>query len=388
MKISNKMARYALLHAQGLRKRAEPATKWDVLQAIRRMGALQIDTINVVARSPYLVLWSRLGDYDPRWLDELHAEGHLFEYWSHAACFLPIEDYPIYRRRMIDRSRSLAKWYQVDSETIDSVLDLVYNYGPVLSSSFPNLDKRAGGWWNRKPEKEALEYLFDIGVLMVKERRNFQRVYDLRERVLPDWDDSNVPSTEEMNKSLVLKSVKAIGVAKLAWVSDYFRLDRTSTVAAIKQLLDEGELVQVDVDGWDVPAIASSSFISELNVIDEEISKSQITTFLSPFDPVIWDRKRALELFDFDYKIEVYTPASKRIYGYFTLPILYKGRIIGRIDPKAHRKDGIMEIRALHLESGVEIDDELIFEVSEALRSFANWHGTPELLVRRAPFQI
>ena len=112
---------------------------------------------------------------------------------------------------MIERSKTLARWYQVDSDIVNSVLDFVCNYGPVLSSSFPNLDKRAGGWWNRKPEKEALEYLFDIGMLMVKERRNFQRVYDLRERVLPDWDDSNVPSTEEMNKSLVLKSVKAMG---------------------------------------------------------------------------------------------------------------------------------------------------------------------------------
>ena len=388
MKISNKIARYALLHAQGLRKRSEAATKWDVLQAIRQMGALQIDTINVVARSPYLVLWSRLGDYNPRWLDELHAEGYLFEYWSHAACFLPIEDYPIYRRRMIERSKTLARWYQVDSDIVNSVLDFVCNYGPVLSSSFPNLDKRAGGWWNRKPEKEALEYLFDIGMLMVKERRNFQRVYDLRERVLPDWDDSNVPSTEEMNKSLVLKSAKAMGVAKLTWISDYFRLDKTSTVTAVKQLLDEGELIQVEVEGWDVPAIVNSSFISELDAIEEMISNSHITTFLSPFDPVIWDRKRALELFGFDYKIEVYTPASKRIYGYFTLPILYKGRIIGRIDPKSHRKDGVMEIRSLHLEPEIEIDDELILEVGEALRSFAKWHGTPELLIKQAPFQI
>jgi len=289
---------------------------------------------------------------------------------------------------MIERSKTLARWYQVDSDIVNSVLDFVCNYGPVLSSSFPNLDKRAGGWWNRKPEKEALEYLFDIGMLMVKERRNFQRVYDLRERVLPDWDDSNVPSTEEMNKSLVLKSVKAMGVAKLTWISDYFRLDKTSTVTAVKQLLDEGELIQVEVEGWDVPAIVNSSFISELDAIEEMISNSHITTFLSPFDPVIWDRKRALELFGFDYKIEVYTPASKRIYGYFTLPILYKGRIIGRIDPKAHRKDGVMEIRSLHLESGIKIDNELIFEVGEALRSFANWHGTPELLIKQAPFQI
>src|SRR5438445_4383975 len=181
MRLSQASARSLLLAAQGLHASpAEPARKEDVLAAIRRMAGLQIDTISVVARSPYLVLWSRLGAYEPRWLDELLAEGALFEYWSHAACFLPIETYPLYRRGMLERG---GDWFWNEGspenrEAMDRVLARVREHGAVRSADFTRTDGKPGGWWDWKPEKRALEHLFNAGVLMIARRERFQRIYD------------------------------------------------------------------------------------------------------------------------------------------------------------------------------------------------------------------
>src|SRR5215210_2314672 len=174
-----------LLAAQGLNSAPKRATKGDVREIIRRMGVLQIDSIAVVARSPYLVLWSRLGSYEPRWLDELLAEGALFEYWSHAACFIPIEDYGLYRRLMLEGSEKTRAWFSTHPDEVRRVLARVREGGPVRSAEFARADGRAGGWWEWKPEKRALEHLFAAGELMISRRDpNFHRVYDLRERVL------------------------------------------------------------------------------------------------------------------------------------------------------------------------------------------------------------
>ncbi len=192
------MARQVMLAAQGLdHPPDQPAVKADVLEAIRRMGLLQIDTIHVVARSPYLVLWSRLGDYQPEWLDELLAEGALFEYWAHAMCFLPIEDYPLYRRRMLDAIKDkvwpvkwAVKWAQENPEVMERVRTHLQENGAVRSAEFENKNHPSGGWWNWKEEKDALEAMLMTGEVMIARRQNFQRVYDLRERVLPGWDDA------------------------------------------------------------------------------------------------------------------------------------------------------------------------------------------------------
>src|ERR1051326_5793945 len=199
MKINQTAARKILIGAQGLDRRpSRPAGKDSLLDTIRRMGALQIDTIHVVARSPYLVLWSRLGSYQPHWLDELLAEGKLFEYWAHAACFLPIEDYPLYRNRMFEREsmgwRSTNEWIAQHKKEAEMVLAHIRERGPLRSIDFTNKQAKGGGWWSWKPEKHALEILFNAGDLMIARRQKFQRVYDLRERVLPDWDDTRLPA--------------------------------------------------------------------------------------------------------------------------------------------------------------------------------------------------
>ncbi|MDQ3930027.1 MAG: winged helix DNA-binding domain-containing protein, partial [Chloroflexota bacterium] len=232
MHLSHSAARALMVAAQGLDRRRElPRTKDDVLATIRRMGTLQIDTIHVVARSPYLVLWSRLGDYKPEWLDELLAEGKLFEYWSHAACFLPIEDYPFYRRLMLDHQYRLMHgapaWIREHPEAVEHVLAYIREHGGARSVDFERTDGQQSGWFNWKLEKKVLETLHTTGVLMTARRHNFQRVYDLRERVLqralPGWDDGQAPPLDEVKRVLAKKAVRALGVAMGEWVPDYFR---------------------------------------------------------------------------------------------------------------------------------------------------------------------
>lgn len=377
-----------MLAAQGLDRRPRRrARKADVLGAIRRMGVLQIDTISVVARSPYLVLWSRIGDYDPRWLDALLAEGKLFEYWSHEACFVPIEDYPLYRRRMLDPSwagwRYAHKFMEAHRDDAARLLEHVRAHGPVRSSDFERTDDR-GSWWDWKPEKRMLESLFTAGELMIARREGFQRIYDLRERVLLSWDDARLPSLDDVRRTLVLKAVRAMGIAKAKWVADYFRMDKTSTKLLPDRLADEGALMRVAVEGWKEPAFVYPDDAETMRSIAAGRGKPVLTTLLSPFDPLIWDRRRASEVFGFDYRIEVYVPEPKRVYGYYVLPILHRGKLIGRLDAKAHRREGVFEVKALYLELGVRLTERMTAEVAAAIRDCARWHGTPRVELRRA----
>ncbi len=379
-----------LLAAQGLESPpGRPAEKGDVLGAIRRMGVLQIDSISVVARSPYLVLWSRLGSYDPIWLDELLAEGSLFEYWSHAACFVPIEDYGLYRRRMIDGLEKSRAWISAHPEEIGRVMAHVRENGTTRSAEFGRTDGKAGGWWEWKPEKRALEHLYTAGELMISRRDpNFHRVYDLRERVLsralPGWEDGLAPTPEEVRRTLSLKAVRALGVAVARWVPDYFRTPKKGISGLLEGLAGEGGLLRARIEGRDEPAYVhpDNAALAE-NVVSGALEPSR-TTLLSPFDPVVWDRARALELFGFEYRIEVYTPASRRRYGYYSLPILHRGALVGRLDAKAHRKRGVFEVKALHLEPGVPVGDDIVAALAGALRDCAAWHGTPGILVTRS----
>ncbi|MGO4376963.1 winged helix-turn-helix domain-containing protein [Pseudoduganella sp. RAF53_2] len=385
-------ARALHLAAQGLlQPRRRKAQKADVLQAIRCMGVLQIDTIHVVARSPYLVLWSRLGDYPQPWLEEHLAEGALFEYWAHEACFVPIEDYRLMRHRMVDPSamgwKYNEKWLKERRQEVDSVLAHVREKGPVRSSDFERKDGQAGGWWEWKPEKRSLEVLFTTGELMIARRHNFQRVYDLAERVLPGWDDKRMPAMEETRRELALKTVRALGLAKSAWVADYYRTKPPRL--DLEALVDDGALLRARVDGWKEPVYIHPDLADLAQAAADGSLSATATTILSPFDPVVWDRRRAQELFNFDYRLECYTPAEKRRYGYFTLPILRRGALVGRLDAKAHRRSGIFEVKFVALEPGVKVTDRFTRDVAGALQRLANWHECPQVQVARsepAPF--
>lgn len=385
-------ARALHLAAQGmLQARRARATKDDVLAAIRRMGVLQIDTISVVARSPYLVLWSRVGDYDPCWLDELLAEGRLFEYWAHEACFIPIEDYGLYRHRMIDPGslgwKFAGAWMREHPDQVERVLEHIREHGPARSADFERRDGQAGGWWQWKPEKRALEVLFTAGVLMIARRHNFHRVYDLAERVLPGWDDAAMPSVADTRRSFALRAVKALGVAKAAWIPDYHRT-RPPHVG-LQALVDEGLLLRARVDGWKEPVFVHPDHAALLEQAAQDRLAPTLTTVLSPFDPVVWDRRRAQELFGFDYRLECYTPAEKRRYGYFCLPLLRRGALVGRIDAKAHRKAGVFEVKSLVLEPGVRRSERLLRDLAAAILRCARWHGCAQVtLAHAAPDEV
>ncbi|MDO8652674.1 MAG: crosslink repair DNA glycosylase YcaQ family protein [Undibacterium sp.] len=385
MQLTLASARALHLAAQGLlTPLGHKASKKDVLHTIRQMAALQIDTINVVARSPYLVLWSRLGAYQNSWLDELLAEGEIFEYWSHEACFLPIEDYALYRHQMVSPQglgwKYNHRWLSENAAQVEQIRQHIHQHGETRSSDFERKDGKAGGWWEWKPEKRSLEVLFTIGELMVARRLNFQRIYDLRERVHSRWNDQvDLPRQIDCQRQQVLLAVRALGCAKAEWVADYFRMKKLDPAIHPSILAQQGRLLTAQVDGWDQPIYIHPDHENLLRQAAEEQLKATCTKILSPFDPVVWDRKRALELFNFDYRLECYTPAPKRRHGYFSLPILRRGALIGRMDAKAHRKDGVFEIKALYLEPEVRVSQALADDIGKSIKSFAQWHQTPAI---------
>jgi uncharacterized protein len=388
LRLSPHAARLLMVAAQGLDRRPRRrARKPDVLAAIRSMGLLQLDTISVVARSPWLVLFSRLGAYQTVWLEQLLAEGALFEYWAHEASLLPIEDYGLLRHRMLEPERMgwkyRADWVREHRHELDRVLEWIRENGAVRSADFERRGGQVAGWWEWKPEKRALESLFTAGELMVARRNSFHRVYDLRERVHPAWSDALLPDRADAERQLVLKAVRALGVTTPRWVADYYRMDRRGTPAHVAALARTGALTEVEVAGWNDVAYIHPDRLDLAERAAAGTLRPTLTTLLSPFDPLVWDRARALDVFGFDYRLECYTPAPKRRWGYFVLPILRRGSLVGRLDAKAHRREGRFEVKALYLEAGVRQSAALVEDLARALREAAHWHMTPGVVIRR-----
>ncbi|AHG21973.1 hypothetical protein Z042_21910 [Chania multitudinisentens RB-25] len=389
--ISLSSARALHLAAQGLlspvKRKAQPD---DVVAAIKRMGLLQIDTISVVARSPYLVLFNRLGDYPPEWLEQALAARKLFEYWAHEACFLPIDDFGLLRHRMLQPQRLGWKysqaWVQQHQAAIDELLQHIEAHGPVRSADFTAEKKGANGWWDWKPEKRHLEILFTTGKLMVAERRNFHRVYDLTQRLLPEWDDSiHALPQDKAQQDMLCRSCRHLGIFKAEWLADYYRLKRVAPKKLLETLLEQGEILPVRIDGLEGAFYVHQSLATELALAEQDKLKSSVTCLLSPFDPVVWDRRRALELFNFDYRLECYTPKEKRQYGYFTLPVLQRGELIGRVDAKMHRKQGVFEMLSFHLEAKVGLNKQRCQDIRQAITRLAKWHGAQQVTLGNIP---
>jgi hypothetical protein len=281
---------------------------------------------------------------------------------------------------MLDKVRDYysASFVEKNQAVMDAVLAQVRANGPLRSADFAGV-KSPGGWWNWKIEKDALEYWFGQGELMVARRDKFQRVYDLRERVLPSWDDARAPTLAETYRALVRRSVQALGIARPAWVWDYFRLSKRVVQNELAGLVAEGELCEVAVEGWPEPALVLRENLAVLEAAASGRLAARYTTLLSPFDPLVWHRERARQLFNFDYSIECYLPAPKRIYGYFCLPVLHNGALVGRLDAKAYRKEGFFEVKSFYFEEGIEPTAELAEAVGAAIRRCAAWHATPEV---------
>lgn len=394
IELSRKQARRIMLGAQQL---AGPPpkrpTKAKMLEAIRGLGALQIDTISVVARSHHIVLWSRLGNHSPEWLDELYSQdGALFEYWAHAAAFVPIEMYPYFRGKMLcwEGNASSRRWMAEHAELLDEVVEHVRQNGGATTKSFTAEEgtkpAEAWSWYGNKPTNVALDILWTQGVLMIARRDKFQRVYDLTERVHPTWSDDQLPSDVDVQLKLAETALNALGVVTEFWLPDYFRPDWSEariTRPVARELFDclieRGVATPAQIDGVPGKTIVAISAL-------ERNAKLSRTTLLSPFDSLIWDRRRARELWDFEVQLEIYIPQEKRRYGYFSLPILYRDQLVGRLDPKADRKANVLYVHALHLEPWFSGSDDERFYASLAatLDDFRAFNRVDEIVVTRS----
>ena len=388
--LSLRAARNLHLAAQGMlkkpRRRARPE---DILAAVSRMSLLQIDTINIVARSPYLVLFSRLGPYPLHWLDEALARGELMEYWAHEACFLPRSDFALVRHRMLNPQnmgwKYRPEWMAEHAAEIAQLIEHIERNGPVRSADFEHPRKGASGWWEWKPHKKHLEGLFTAGKVMVVERRNFQRVYDLTTRVLPHWDDSvHLIEQAQAEMKMLENSARSLGIFRADWLADYYRLRNVDVRPLLQAWLQAGQIIAVDVERLG-PMWLHHALLPLLEQAQAGKLSATHSAVLSPFDPVVWDRRRAEQLFDFSYRLECYTPAEKRRYGYFVLPLLHQGALVGRMDAKMHRQRQQLEIISLYLEEGVKPTAGLRSGLQNAISDFARWQGAEQVLCGSLP---
>ncbi len=390
IKLSLDTVRILSVVKQGLHRRPQTADKGTLLDIVRRIGLLQLDTISVVARSHYLVMLSRVGPYEPADLDALlYPDRRLFEQWAHAACLIPVESYSHFRPAILARrERPLHKQTETrlgndPQGMLDAVMAETRERGPLASRDFEDPRDKRGTWWDWKPAKIALEILFNRGHLAVDRREGFQRYYDLAERVLPEVP---VPrrSLADYQRWATLRSASCLGVATVSQISDYYRQKKTATQATVCSLVAEDVLLPAEVESWKDKAYLVPADLKLIGDIQAGLYQPDLTTFLSPFDNLIWDRQRVEDLFDFYYRVEMYLPAAKRLYGYYVLPILHQGRLVGRLDPKADRKTKTLIVRAIYLEPGQPITDELLAGISGALREFMAFHSSETLRIEQS----
>src|SRR6266545_6176630 len=348
-------ARRLALVAQGFARPVAPAAA--TLRAVlRRLGAIQIDSINVVARSHELVLAARAGTHDPAAFERLVYQRRAgFEFWGHAASFLPIESFRLFLPRMARMTAHTRGWWadtrSKHSHLYDLVLERIRAEGPLAASDFREPGgRRRGTWWDWAPAKHVLEDLFDQGVVLVRDRVRFERRYDLADRVLPAGLDLTEPTAHEAAVELTVLAARALGVATAADLADYFRLRTGEAKAALAEALASGLLQEVGVQSWPKPAYLLPGTTLPRRAVHHPV-------LLSPFDSLIWSRQRTERLFDFHYRLEVYVPAAQRLHGYYTMPLVAGGRPIARVDPKHDRQTGALVLRNVVLEEGVAPDE-------------------------------
>ena len=364
---------------------ALPSGKEGVAAAIERLGYVQIDTISVVNRAHHHTLWTRCPDYNPASLQTLLAtDRRVFEYWAHAMAYLPISDYRYYIPRMKAGGRTGGNAWLADHQDVaDAVLARIRAEGPLSSKDFElPPGTRRGTWWDWKPAKRALEVLLWRGDLMVAERRGFQKVYDLTERVLPSEVDATAPSPRACARFQVNRALGALGIAREKAIVEFLKVAEKPTVRqAIRDMVEEGEIVSVGIEGFDDSLAYALPQTVELAIADELEPQVHV---LSPFDSLVIQRPRMAWLFDFEYTIECYVPAAKRKYGYFVLPLLLGDRFVGRLDAKADRKAEKLIVRKLWIEADAPADSEFLTQIAWTLARFARFNQCTSLRIEKA----
>ncbi len=374
-------ARRIALAAQGFdRPRpSRPPSVNQIASLVGRLGVLQLDSVNVFLRAHYMPVFSRLGPYDRERLDRIAGHGtgrldrRLFEYWAHEASLLPLERQPLLRWRMADVDReawgSISRIAREQPELVAETLALVAQQGPIRARDTGAVrpPPRPGHMWNWHEGKVALEHLFFTGRVSAARRVNFERLYDITERVVPaEVLDLPTPAPEDAQRELVRCAARALGVATEPDLGDYYRLPRADSKARVAELVTAGELIPAEVKGWGVPAY--------LHPEARRPRKLRARALLSPFDSLIWFRQRTERLFGFRYRIEIYTPAAKRVHGYYVLPFLLGDALVARVDLKSDRQRGALLVQGAFAEPDVD-RAEVAAELADELALVADWLG-------------
>jgi uncharacterized protein len=388
-RLSSARARRIALAAQGFgRPRpVRPPNARQIETLVKRLGALQLDSVNVFMRSHYLPVFSRLGPYDRSRLDRIAAHGdgpfdrRLIEYWAHEASLIPMELHPLFRWRMADVDReawgSIARVAYEQPDLVAETLELVAEQGPIRARDTGAVrpPPRPGHMWNWHEGKVALEHLFFTGRVGAWSRVNFERLYDTIDRVLPAKMLARpTPSPSDAQRELVRVAARALGVATEPDLGDYFRLPRAASKARVSELVAAGELVPVEVEGWSDTAYLWPGARQPRDL--------HVRALLSPFDSLIWFRVRTERLFAFRYRIEIYTPAAKRVHGYYVLPFLLGDRLVARVDLKSDRRTGTLLVQAAYAEAEVD-RAQVAAELAAELRLLATWLGLSDVVVVR-----
>ncbi|MBT3312700.1 MAG: winged helix DNA-binding domain-containing protein [Desulfobacterales bacterium] len=349
------------------------------LSTIEHIGYIQIDTISAIQRAHHHTLWNRNPRYKTSHIDQLITDKKVFEYWSHAASYLPMRDY----RYSLFRKQAIANgdqnhWYERDEQLMKSVLKRIATEGPLMAKDFEHVGKKSGEWGS-KPAKRALEHLFMQGELMVPYRVNFHKVYDLTERVLPEDADTSMPNPEEYARFLITRYLKANGLGQSAEIAYLLKNTKPLVSATLKEMVSNVELLQVniDVDGNSYYALPAS-----LELLSKPLARSKLK-ILSPFDNLLIQRKRIKALFGFDYVIECYLPEAKRRYGYFSLPVLWDGKLVARMDCKAERKKSLLHIHHLAMEPLLLKTDAFFLALQKELAPFLKFNNCSNLQIHK-----
>lgn len=368
------------LESQGLTQNTPFGTgKTAVLNALEHLGYIQIDTLSIVERAHHHTLWTRIPDFQADDLEELVEDRKVFEYWFHAASYLPMQDFRYVLPQMLTIKRGESRYYNADPKVMEYVVDTIRNEGPKRARDFENESHKAGSWWNWKPAKLALERLFMQGDLMISGRSGMQKTYDLAERVLPSFIDTTEPTPLELAEYLVKTNLRAYGFTTLKQITHLRKGNdlKKNVNQVLQTMLEEGSISQVKIEGL------SSAFVQNDALEKMHDPKHSNIWLLSPFDNAIIHRDRIKQVFDFDFRLECYTPKGKRQYGYFCLPILFGDQFIGRVDCKAHRKEKKLELIHLHIENST-IEPELwLTPFIETIKRFAIFNNCESLVLTK-----